>query len=87
MRELIGSRMGARTTTGLRCSPPGASLGLPKPNARLNGSGRCYCGRWPARCILLDAVSKSAAKDADASILRFWDSSALISLLIDEPVH
>ena len=31
--------------------------------------------------------SKSAAKDADSSIMRFWDSSALISLLIDEPVH
>ena len=41
-----------------------------------------------ARAVcLLDAVSKSAAKDADASIMRFWDSSALISLLIDEPVH
>ena len=29
----------------------------------------------------------SAAKDADSSIMRFWDSSALISLLIDEPIH
>ncbi len=78
---------GARATTGLRCSPLRASLGLPKRSSRPSGSGRCYHGRWPARCACWMRCSMSASKDAHASIMRFWDSSALISLLIDEPVH